>query len=56
MDYIGPMPVSEGCKYAFTWMDTSLGLLQEFPCKLVTGEAIIKGFTKLRDMNGYSEN
>lgn len=47
MDYIGPMPVSEGCKYAFTRVDTALGLLQAFPCKLVTGKAVLKGLTQL---------
>ena len=32
MDYIVPLPRSEGSKYALFYVDTVSGLTQDFPC------------------------
>ena len=36
IDYIGPMPISRGCQYACTVVDTYSGYLIAFPCKRAT--------------------
>ena len=51
VDYIGPLPRSEGARYALTCIDTASGLLQAYPVPKANQAYTIKALTKL--MSAY---
>lgn len=50
IDYSGPLPLSEGSKYAFVSVDTASGLTHAFPGHSVNQTATIRGLEKLNTM------
>ena len=46
-DYIGPLPWSEGVRYALTCIDTASELLQAYPVPIANKAYTIKALTKL---------
>ena len=53
IDYIGPLPLSEGSKYALACMDTISGLTQALLCCWANQAATIMGLEKLSTMYQY---
>lgn len=53
VDYIGPLPLGEGSKYAWICVDTVSSLTQAFPCCCTNQAATIRGLEKLSTMYGY---
>lgn len=53
LDYIGPLSVSFGQKYALACVDIAMGLLQAFPYKRANKIVIIKALEQLTVMCGY---
>ena len=51
VDYIRPLPRSEGARYALTCVDTASGLLQAYPVPKANQAYTIKALTKL--MSAY---
>ena len=47
VDYIGPLPLSGGCQYALSYVDTYTGLLQVYPSKRATQKTTIRGLENL---------
>lgn len=47
VDYIGPLPQSEGARYALTCIDTTRDLMQAYPVPRMNQAYIIKALTKL---------
>ena len=47
VDYIGPLPWSEGVRYALTCVNTASGLLQAYPVPRVNQAYTTKALTKL---------
>lgn len=39
IDYIGPLPMSEGAQYALTCMCTTMGIMQAYPSKMANQQA-----------------
>uniref|UniRef100_A0A669QJJ3 ribonuclease H n=1 Tax=Phasianus colchicus TaxID=9054 RepID=A0A669QJJ3_PHACC len=52
IDYIGPLPRSEGARYALTCVDTASGLLQAYPVLKANQAYTIKALTKLMSAYG----
>ncbi|RVE60104.1 hypothetical protein OJAV_G00195070 [Oryzias javanicus] len=52
MDFIGPLPMSLGCKYACTAVDTYSGILVAHPCKHANQKATIKCLEKIEQYYG----
>nr|XP_033811836.1 uncharacterized protein LOC117365469 [Geotrypetes seraphini] len=42
IDYIGPLPLSKGCQYVCTMVDTYSGLLVAYPCRKANQENTIR--------------
>ena len=52
VDYTGPLPQSEGARYAMTCIDTTSGLMQAYSVPRAKQAYIIKALTKLMSAYG----
>uniref|UniRef100_A0A9L0SZA0 Ig-like domain-containing protein n=1 Tax=Equus caballus TaxID=9796 RepID=A0A9L0SZA0_HORSE len=52
MDYTGPLPLSDGCQYGLTCVDTSTGLLQAYPSRRTTQKTTKRGLEHLSSVYG----
>lgn len=55
VDYIGPLPWSEGARYALTHFYTESGLLQAYPLPKANQAYTIKALTKLKSAYGTAQ-
>ena len=55
IDYIGPLPRSEGARYALTCVDTASGLMQAYPVAKANQAYTIKALTRLMASYGTPE-
>jgi len=54
VNYIGPLPQSEGARYALTSIDTASGLMQAYPVPRANPAYTMKAFTKWMSAYGAS--
>lgn len=55
INYIGPLPRSEGARYALTCVDTASGLMQVYPVAKANQAYAIKALTRLMASYGTHE-
>ncbi|XP_051935765.1 uncharacterized protein LOC127610079 [Hippocampus zosterae] len=52
IDFVGPMPLSRGCRYACTAVDTFSGVLVVHPCKLANQKSTLKCLNLIKGYYG----